>query len=254
MSENREVNNAFYDSLKERWYTADDDPVALLRAESRLRNPWVLETLSGRIGKGCHRVLDVGCGGGFLSNPLARAGHIVHGIDLSEESLRIARQVDRTRTVEYRKMDATRLGYRDASFDAVCAMDFLEHVENPLRVIGECERVLRPGGIFLFYTFNRNWLSWLLAIKCVEWFVRNTPERMHIYRYFIRPDELSSMCAARGLKVERMNGVGPELLSAAIPRLLWSGRVPASFRFKFTRSKLVGYCGVASKGYPACNA
>ena len=103
----RAVNNALYDTLGERWYAADDDPVALLRAESRLRNPWVAERIhahfAGRIDP--VRVLDVGCGGGFLSNHLSKEGFEVDGLDASADSLAVATRHDPTRNVRYTRGD-----------------------------------------------------------------------------------------------------------------------------------------------------
>jgi 2-polyprenyl-6-hydroxyphenyl methylase/3-demethylubiquinone-9 3-methyltransferase len=92
----RPVNNAIY-ALGDRWYSADDDPVALLRAESRLRNPWVAARVVTSVGARA-RVLDIGCGAGFLANALAREGHEVTGIDASAESLVIAARHDETQT------------------------------------------------------------------------------------------------------------------------------------------------------------
>src|SRR6201999_1216443 len=111
----------------------------------------------------------------------------VTGLDASPESLVVAARHDETGSVRYERGDALALPYADASFDAVCAMDFLEHVEEPARVVAECSRVLRPGGLFFFHTFNRSFLAWLVVIKGVEWFVRNTPRDMHVLRLFIPP-------------------------------------------------------------------
>ena len=176
------INNDIYDQYGERWYTANDDPVALLRAEARARNRWILS----EIAKGFHgrniRILDVGCGAGFLANELARHGYRVVGLDASKSTLDVAHRHDSTQTVDYICGDAYRLGFESGAFDVVCAMDFLEHVENPNKVVREVSRVLNAHGLFFFYTFNRNFLSWLVVIKGVEWFVRNTPPNMHCLR------------------------------------------------------------------------
>jgi 2-polyprenyl-6-hydroxyphenyl methylase/3-demethylubiquinone-9 3-methyltransferase len=240
----RPVNNDLYETLGERWYAADDDPVALLRAESRLRNPWVTARLRERCGERA-RVLDVGCGAGFLSNHLAREGFAVSGLDASPDSLAIATRHDETRSAQYRKGDALALPYANASFDAVCAMDFLEHVEDPAKVVQECARVLRPGGIFFFHTFNRNPLAWLVVIKGVEWFVKNTPRDMHILRLFIRPNELTTICREHGLDVQELRGSKPVIIAASFWRMLATGVVPPDFRFEFSRSTLLAYTGFA---------
>src|SRR4051812_14966026 len=109
------VNNEIYDELGERWHSAQDDPVALLRAEARLRTPWVSEVLRR---ERAHRVLDVGCGGGFLSNALGEQGFSVDAVDISADSLRVARKHDGSRAVRYREADAYALPFGDAEFDS----------------------------------------------------------------------------------------------------------------------------------------
>jgi 2-polyprenyl-6-hydroxyphenyl methylase/3-demethylubiquinone-9 3-methyltransferase len=240
-----EVDNTLYDELGERWYTAVDDPVGLLRAESRLRTGWVLEELAARGGP--QEVLDVACGAGFLANPLAAAGHAVTGIDLSRDSLAVAARHDPTGSVTYLAMDALALDFPDGRFDAVCMMDFLEHLEDRDGAIREAARVLKPGGLFFFHTFNRSPLAWLIAIKGVEWAVLNTPRNMHVLRLFLRPEELRGLCEHHGLTIEDLRGVSPRVLSWGFFKLLVAGRVYDDFRFTFTKSLRVGYCGKAVK-------
>lgn len=241
------VNNDIYDQLGDRWYTAQDDPVALLRAESKCRNPWILQTISSQLQNPKAQVLDVGCGGGFLSNPLAEAGYKVTGIDLSTDSLEIASRYDSTRSVQYLNADANHLPFEPHQFDVVCAMDFLEHVENPEKAILEMSRVLKPGGLFFFHTFNRNPISAFVVIKLVEWFVKNTPPKMHVSSLFIKPKELKEYCLRSNLEVVEMRGLQPVIFSLAVLRGLFSGMVEDGFRFKFGKSLLTSYCGFAKK-------
>jgi len=240
------VNNDIYDQLGERWYGADDDPVALLRAESRLRNPWLTERLRAHSG-GAAQVLDIGCGGGFLSNHLASEGFDVTGVDASQASLDVAVRHDLSGKVRYLLGDALALPFADGSFDAVCAMDFLEHVEDPARVVAEAARVLKPGGLFFFHTFNRNPLAWLVVIKGVEWFVKNTPRHMHVLRLFIKPRELERLCRAQGLHFTELHGSAPVVFSWAFWRMLLTRSVPPNFRFQFTPSTALSYTGYAER-------
>ena len=241
------IDNRFYDVLGERWYIARDDPVALLRAESRLRNPWVAEQIAAHVGSAPQRILDIGCGAGFLSNALARLGHHVTGIDRSRESLDVARRRDATRRARYLPLDAHQLAFADESFDVVCAMDFLEHTDRPESVVREAARVLRPGGAFFFHTFNRNRLCELIVIRGVEWFVRNTPRHMHVYDLFVKPSELEAYLERSGLELVECLGVRPRVLAPAFWRMVLTGSVPDDFEFRFTGVKWMGYSGWARK-------
>jgi 2-polyprenyl-6-hydroxyphenyl methylase/3-demethylubiquinone-9 3-methyltransferase len=257
------VNNAFYDDLGERWLHAQDDPVALLRAEGLAKQAWVkgqLERLLGPfpastpasavetedLARAPLKILDIGCGAGFLARALRADGHEVHALDASLPSLRVSRGVDAS--VGYVRGNAFALPYRDDSFDGVASMDFLEHVEDPAAAVREAARVLRPGGLFFFHTFSRNLLAWLVIIKGAEWFVRNTPERMHVLRLFIKPAELAGFCRASGLEPLSWTGVRPDFRRAAFWRMLATGVVPEDFRFVLTPSLKLSYLGVARKG------
>jgi 2-polyprenyl-6-hydroxyphenyl methylase/3-demethylubiquinone-9 3-methyltransferase len=240
------VNNDIYDHLGERWYTARDDPIALLRAEARARNPWIAGAIRQAFPSDEVKVLDIGCGGGFLSNYLAEVGFTVIGLDAAAESLMIARRHDATGRACYHLGDAYRLPYAGGAFQAACAMDFLEHVDEPGRALAEAARVLQPGGLFFFATFNRNFISWLFGIKGVEWFVKNTPPRLHELSHFIKPTELRAMCEESGLRVIELRGFVPRF-NRSFWRLLVTGVVADDFSFQFGRNTLTGYIGMAVK-------
>jgi len=240
------INNAFYNELDEKWHEASDHPIALLRAENALRNPWISAHLAQHF-DGPVAVLDVGCGGGFLTNYLAELGHHVSGVDLSEKSLEVAREKDQSKNVDYKVASAYELPFEAATFDAVCAMDLLEHVEDPACVVKEASRVLKPGGIFFFHTFNRNLLSYFVVIKGVEWCFRNTPRNMHVYPLFITPKEMEQMCENHGLKSEAIVGVRPDVSQPSFWKLVFTRRMKSDFRFVFTPSLKTGYSGFAIK-------
>lgn len=241
------INNEIYNLYGDRWYTAFDDPVALLRAESKTKVPWIIQKLRRHdLIKPTTQLLDVGCGAGFLSNELAQLGIMITGVDLAEDSLKVAAKFDQTKTVKYLVADAFKLPFRDATFDVLTAMDFLEHVEQPGVVIKEFSRVLRPGGVFIFHTFNRNPLAHFIIIKLVEYLVKNTPKNMHIIRLFIKPSELVTYCALAGMVVDEMTGIKP--IFSSIPlHSIFSGVVPHTLKFELTKNLLLSYMGSATK-------
>lgn len=241
MANTSKVDNSIYEAYGDKWYTADDDPIALLRAENKIKTPWILARL-----KPASKILDVGCGAGFLTNELALAKHLVSGVDLSGESLAVARKYDGTKTVEYQIADAYQLPFADASFDVVCALDFLEHVEDPARAIKEFSRVLKPGGQFFFHTFNRSLLSKLVIIKLVEWLIPKTPKNMHVLHLFIKPQELKQYCLEAQMEVSEMTGIKPVFSSIPLTKI-FSGRVPPQMCFELTKSLVLSYMGVAKK-------
>lgn len=235
------INNDFYENLADRWYTADDHPIALLRAENAVRVPWIIENITET-----SKVLDIGCGAGFLANALALEGHDVCAIDLSPSSLEVAQKYDATKKVQYVAANAYSLPYPDQTFDVACAMDILEHVEEPELLIAEASRVLKPGGLFFFHTFNRNLFSYITVIKGVEWFVGNAPKNMHVYSLFIKPRELSDICKIYDLGIKTLSGFGPEI-NPSFFQMLFTRKVPQDFTFNFSKRPITGYCGVAHK-------
>lgn len=239
------INNDFYDELEEAWYFAFDHPIALLRAENAARIPWVKAEIKKRFSQPIS-ILDVGCGAGLLTNALAQEGHAVSGIDLSEKSLGLAEKHDPTQSVKYVKANAYELPFLDSSFDAVSAMDVLEHVENPAQLISEASRVLKKGGLFFFHTFNRNFLSYLFIIKGVEWFVKNAPKHMHVYPLFIKPKELEALLRKKDLQVKTLVGFRPTF-NAPFFKMLMTRKIPKDFQFSFSKSLATGYCGIAQK-------
>ena len=239
------INNDFYEDLHEDWYTAADHPIALLRAENKVRIPWIIDLIGKNPSP--QAVLDIGCGAGFLTNALAQKGHKVFGIDVSASSLAIAQKKDLTQTVCYTQANAYELPYPDQMFDAICAMDVLEHVENPQKLIAEASRTLKPGGLFFFHTFNRNLLSYFLVIKGVDWCVPNAPKNMHVYPLFIKPEELKNILNQYELQIASLRGFIPKIKPKHLAHMILKKRVPESFSFKFSKKLWTGYCGFAQK-------
>lgn len=242
------INNSFYGDLSDRWYVADNDPVALLRAEAKFRNPWVKHTITRQF-RGKVSVLDIGCGAGLLTNFLADSELSIQvtGLDAAAGALDTARRYNRSpNKVNYMVGDAMKLPFADRSFEVVSLMDFLEHVDKPEAAVKEAARVLKPGGLLFFHTFNRNFLSWLIAIKGVEWVVPNVPKDMHVIDLFITPEELQGFLYRSGLKAKEVFGTRP-IINRSFWRLLLKNRIDDNFAFKRTSSLLMGYLGYAQK-------
>jgi 2-polyprenyl-6-hydroxyphenyl methylase/3-demethylubiquinone-9 3-methyltransferase len=156
------------------------------------------------------RVADVGCGGGILSEGLARAGAQVVGIDLSEELLEIAKAhaEESGIAVEYRRISAETLAETEpGSFDIVTCMEMLEHVPDPASVVDACARLVKPGGRVFFSTLNRKLKAYLLAIVGAEYLLNMIPKGTHDYATFIKPSELSRWARERGLDLLGMDGI-----------------------------------------------
>lgn len=240
------VNNEFYNDLGEEWYNSDDHAIALLRVEQDTKNPWVLDQIKTNFSRENIKILDIGCGGGFLTNFLAHHYDHIFGVDLSESSLSIARKYDSHKKVSYQKADAYHLPFDEQEFEVVCVMDFLEHVEDPKKVLTEAARVLKPGGILLFHTFNRNFISWLIVIKAVEWLVPKVPKNLHILRLFIKPRELKDILLSLQFTSLNWVGIRPRFNLSFFISIL-RRKIVKGFSFKIIKGTLLGYMGVARK-------
>ncbi|MFA6121171.1 MAG: bifunctional 2-polyprenyl-6-hydroxyphenol methylase/3-demethylubiquinol 3-O-methyltransferase UbiG [Sideroxydans sp.] len=155
-------------------------------------------------------VLDVGCGGGILSEALAGAGATVTGIDLADKSLSVAKLhlLESGKQVEYRKVAVEVLAEeRPASFDVVTCMEMLEHVPDPAAVVAACAKLVKPNGHVFFSTLNRNPKSYLFAIIGAEYVLNLLPRGTHDYAKFIKPSELAQWCRNAGLNVNDVTGM-----------------------------------------------
>jgi 2-polyprenyl-6-hydroxyphenyl methylase/3-demethylubiquinone-9 3-methyltransferase len=241
------INNEFYKNLGEKWYTAEGDAVALLRLENKTKLPWVLKKIRAHHGAGTRKVLDVGCGGGFLTLELARAGHECTGVDVSLDVLSAGQRRDVDRKITWVEGPAEALPFPDCSFDVVCIMDVLEHVTDSRAAIREATRVLNKKGLLIVHTFNRTWLSWLFAAKGLDWFIKDSPAHIHDWKMFIKPVELEGWLRERGFQVEEFAGIHPVVFSREFFRLVKTGRVPSTFRFAIGGGLDVGYLASAGR-------
>ncbi len=156
------------------------------------------------------RVLDVGCGGGILTEGLARAGARACGVDLAEDALAAARQHASSQglPIDYRHCAIEELAALEpAGFDLVTCMEMLEHVPDPAAVVQACAQLLKPGGALYLSTLNRNPKSFLMAIVGAEHLLQIVPRGTHDYARFIKPSELAGWCRQAGLEVDAQQGL-----------------------------------------------
>lgn len=197
---------AKFSELAHRWWDPESE-FRPLHQINPLRLDWInqLSPLDGR------KVLDVGCGGGILSDSMARKGAEVTGIDLAAKALRVAKLhalESQTPGVQYREVSVEELAEEcPGSFDTVTCMEMLEHVPDPQSVVAACARLVKPGGWVFFSTINRNAKAFALAIVGAEYVLKMLPKGTHEYAKFIRPSELAAACRHAGLDVLHTRGM-----------------------------------------------
>lgn len=156
------------------------------------------------------RVIDVGCGGGLLSEGMAACGAEVTGIDLSEKALGVARLhlYESGHTIDYRLIAVEAMANEAAgSFDHVTCLEMLEHVPDPASVVSACAQLVKPGGQVFLSTLNRNAKSYVVAVLGAEYLLGLLPRGTHEYTRFLKPAELARLCRAAGLEVLEITGL-----------------------------------------------
>jgi 2-polyprenyl-6-hydroxyphenyl methylase/3-demethylubiquinone-9 3-methyltransferase len=197
---------AKFSDLAHRWW----DPDSEFRPLHQI-NPLRLEWINGIAPLQGKKVLDVGCGGGILTDAMARSGAHALGIDLATKSLKVAQLhalEAQTPNVQYREIAVESLAAEQpASFDVVTCMEMLEHVPDPSSIVRACAQLVKPGGHVFFSTLNRNAKSFLFAIVGAEYVLNMLPRGTHEYAKFIRPSELARDCREAGLQWQHTRGM-----------------------------------------------
>jgi 2-polyprenyl-6-hydroxyphenyl methylase/3-demethylubiquinone-9 3-methyltransferase len=197
---------AKFSELAHHWWDPESE-FRPLHDINPLRLEWIntLAPLAGR------RVLDVGCGGGILTDAMARQGAQALGIDLAERSIKVAHLhalEAGTPGVQYRAVSAETLAQEQpASFDTVTCMEMLEHVPSAASVVHACATLVKPGGWVFFSTINRNPKSFLFAIIGAEYVLKMLPRGTHTWNKFIRPNELALWCRDADLAPQHIRGL-----------------------------------------------
>ena len=218
---------AKFSDLAHRWWDTESEFRPLHQI-----NPLRLEWIDGLAHVSGKRVLDVGCGGGILSDAMARKGADVLGIDLASKALKVAQLhalEANTPSVQYREIAAEALALElPGHFDMVTCMEMLEHVPDPASVVSACATLVKPGGWLFFSTLNRNPKSFLFAIVGAEYVLKLLPKGTHEYAKFIRPSELARACREAGLTLEGTRGMEYNPLT----RRYWlSGNTSVNYMF-----------------------
>ncbi len=193
-------------SLAHRWWdkTSEFKPLHAI-------NPLRLNFIDSLVGLQGKRVLDIGCGGGILSEAMAEKGADVTGIDLGDKALKVAKlhQLESGSKVDYRLISAEDLAKEQpVSFDVVTCMEMLEHVPDPEAIVRACAQLVKPGGSVFFSTINRNPKAYLFAVIGAEYLLNMLPKGTHEYQKFIKPSELSSWARHAGLNGSQLKGMG----------------------------------------------
>jgi len=200
------AETAKFDRLAARWWDPDGESRPLHDL-----NPVRLGYIADRVALKGARALDVGCGGGLLSEALAKAGAQVTAIDLAPAVLEVARLhlFESKLAVDYREISVETLAAEmPASFDVVTCMEMLEHVPDPGSVIHACAALLKPGGKLFLSTLNRTPAAFGAAILGAEHLLRLLPRGTHHYAQFLKPSEIASDLRASGLELVDLSGLG----------------------------------------------
>ena len=259
----RSINNEIYETLGTQWW-AEDAPFELSSLRycvNPVRYAYIRRMLQELPGAR-RTVLDVGCGGGFLSECFAEDGFAVTAIDPSPASIEAARThaASRGLNIDYRVGHGETLPFRDGAFDIVACCDVLEHVDDVERVIRETTRVLQPGGVYFYDTINRTPASKLVMIKIwQDWgLIGERGLNLHVWEKFITPDELVETMRRNGLTAGPMKG----FRSAKNPLAsLWTMRrirrgkiratgIAAALPFRETDDLEMSYMGYALRATP----
>ena len=202
---------AKFDALASGWWDEEGESKALHQL-----NPIRLSYIDNRSQLDGKQAIDVGCGGGILTEALVKSGASTTGIDMGEMALKIAKlhALEAELNIDYQHITAEEKAEQAAGqFDVVTCMEMLEHVPDPVAIIKACSQLVKPGGNVFFSTLNRHPKAYLVAILGAEYLLKMLPKGTHDYQRFIRPSEMAAWCRQAGLEVADITGLSYNPLS-----------------------------------------
>ena len=242
------IDNGYYENVGDGWWDELGD-FSALHEMNPVRVGYFDRVFRQHLGDRDKRILDVGCGGGLVSEALARLGYQVRGVDLNPGAIEAARRHATSAGVEvdYVAGSAYSLPQADGTVDAVVASDVFEHLHDLDVALGEISRVLRPGGVVAFDTINRTVRSYLVMILLGEQVLRVTRRGTHNWRMFIRPPELTAGLARHGLSLGEYTGLAPSRFPPmAIASYLRTHKLGG---YRLTGDMSASYIGYATKAH-----
>lgn len=222
---------AYFARLAERWWDPQG-PFWPLHRLNAFRIGYIRQQLCTLFGRAPEaerpleglEILDIGCGGGILSESLARLGARVSGIDVVEKNIQVARLHAQQMglSIDYRLVSVERLAEEGADFDAVMNLEVVEHVEDLPGFLAACGRLVRPGGAMVVATINRTWAAWLMAILGAEYILRWLPRGTHRYCKLVRPEEVIRGLG-EGYRLVHRTGVRIDPFTRRFSHTTWLG-------------------------------
>ncbi|MCX8513979.1 MAG: hypothetical protein RL017_765 [Pseudomonadota bacterium] len=210
-SDLKEINK--FNNLAQKWW----DTAGELKTLHHI-NPTRLEFIKSQVSLSNQLVLDVGCGGGILSEALSQQGAQVTGIDLAPQAIEIAKLhlYETNLNITYQCEDIKDFAEKNSEkFDIVTCLELLEHVPDPEYIIEYCSAILKPEGVAFFSTLNRNLTSYLLGVIAAEYLLKIVPRGTHDYAKFIKPSELNKLLMRHNLQILAISGIGYNPITAS---------------------------------------
>lgn len=238
------VNNQFYDSLD--WWKANDHMIVFLREESKIKIDYIQKSFPVLQNK---KILDLGCGAGFISVPLAKMGAKVTALDLSAESLKIlekkAKEENIENNIQTLKVDVLETLNLPEKYDLILALDVLEHVSQPNKIIINAAKNLKQDGLFIYHTLNKSFWCWFLYLQIIPRLIKYDPKDVHVHQFNIKPQQMKTWLEEYNFQFIEQIGIHAPFFQKAVWELLTQRKLLSRLDFEYTSNLSLGYLGKA---------